>query len=1135
MKTREIVLSIILLTCLFFTSTITQKVQKPFILKYTEDALPFDIIHISLESVVKLNPSFSFSTTTCKASILGDSLGATLVLSDTDPLRIVTTPAIPVYGILSLKEKIGIIEYQIACTSTSETIDITGSVVVQPENIIRSFSPYGIKFEVEKSFAASPEFIFKDIGYWSVNNIHGNNLKYEQKPWNNDPLTEAIPAVRPIKLMEKVNQDYVPLPIQKLKKIAFVCPSVPMNIPLNCLIAIKEDGNTAILFAFGAGFTNDYRWTKSQEKLLNTDANYVFDDCFMHVGIGSFEIICHFWNNAAKKTKLISIGTDTSVELAARVLSTKSINEITCLILDENGTKKLGCIKSQSAIISLIKDILPFSTNIVKILDQGVCSLTMEELIPRTIDDYLMFNCTTSKVIAKIDFSSVSLTGVSGNFVSFSKELPTVTGQTRKIDSSITVNTFLCGSSYNSIFLADGFKKIVYQGNKHIGQILSVALNVTGITSVTKVSCTSQATDFIAVSGQDKYFVSVNNMAKDSIEFERLHLVYKLGDKDDFDISYDGSMVIAFKKDQAVLNVADILEISRVPYLFKIFDPAAVTRGSQNTQIKVSQADEQRYNSADYRVTYISSLPPKVELLSKDKKMPQGVPFSMADFYNVTGLANSQVTIDPPNPDISVNPDALNITTTLPISFTGARFVLGRFYVDTDIGKYYDEAGASFDFQATNAVLKPAKFGCLIGGDVAITVDANDRKKVQFFSLNNSGAISVSPTFTVKGDMLEDSCPGKVLCDDGKPCIAVPIKSTDAFDSGVYAFIYYDTNPTTGAITFSKPSDKLSRHSFVPSQAGSPFGFDKYIISLWNDPINSHCISFILSEGDLTTPWVYRICSLRLIYFYYTSSIKGVNKVDKSVEIKVYSGSYSKEFGNSVHLIKFSAELFKGTTLAVPTQVNWNVLVQKSYYNGVGGLVKSLVEINKETVIITEEIPASKKMTVEPRNRRTFVSFFRGENMVAQWSETAPVSEAKHFVFAFNDKFRLLNQTDASTGKKTITKDLRVHGPAITFTDKAFAAKVASSSFVFNKGQPNEIKFGVQAVLNPAPPEPTSPPKSEGGWGLWIWVILFVIFSIIALAVYFLFIRRESIKRDSKLDQNQRLDDSATVTEPKDQ
>lgn len=1101
-----VVICVALLTSSAYSQTTT---TVNYVLNYTLNALPKDVIHISLAEIIKVYPTLS-KNACASAKILGDSSAATIEVRDSEPTVSGQSQAVPVHLLVKLKDKVGPIQYEVICTVSATAVVATGTIIVEAGNTIKENGTSAVTLRVNKDFVSNSEYVMKDQGYWAIKLFEGNNLRITQEPGASTLLNELIPAIRPIVLMEKTGDKFVPTTITKLKKVSFSCPSVPSSFQFNCLIGLKEDGKTAVMFNSGAGYTNDFRWTKNSEKVLNNDAKFEFEDCFMHIGTQTTENVCYFWNAETKKTKFVSVASEnTAVEIAARVIGVRSLSQITCFILDDTNVKKLTCINTENSIMTEFASMLTPAVTSIKISNEGGCTLQVDDLVTRTFDTNLMFNCAANlKLIVKLDLEKAFKTGVNGKIISLSNELPVVSGSARKVDPGVgQISAFLCANDHHIAFLVDSFKQIAFQGVKYPGQILYSNLDVASVTAVNQIVCTGLATDFVATAGTDRYFVSLSNLNRDQVEYQRVNLIYKMGAMDTLDISNDGNMGIIFKKGQSLYELKDIIEVNRVLGNLKTYDPTVTQVGDYSTKIKAASAGDAKIIIRDYKISYFSNAPSIAQ--KPNTKAPLATTFSVYDYFDVTGTFGT-VVVEPPNPNIVFNSTTTNLTQTLTAVTAGARFVLGKWYIDVDVKKYYNSAQASFDLPNAANVLTSAKLLAVIDDQIAVTVERENRLIIQVFSLNKAGDIAVSNQFTLANQTLDYYSVGKVTGADGKPYLAIAIKHHEGYNNAVFSLLNYAVDATTGAYTFTN-TNVNSTMLFTPDQVSSPFGIDKYFVTSWNDPTHSHCLNLILSEGGLATPWVYKVCNLDTQVFS-GYSLKNVKKVDADkIEVEFWAGSLSKEYGNSVTLYTIEGKIFDAGKPVIPTTVTWTRKNSVVLNNGVGGLVKQYVTLGDEAILITKDVPVSKSMFISGRSLKTHISYFKQNRMVSQEFENLPVSEVRSWAYVFNNNFRLITMTDNTSAKKTVIKDLRVTTPTIQFTNGATPQNVGTSNFIFNKGQPNEVKVPINAALNPPP----APPANSSGGSIWIWIIVIVLLLVVAVGVYFLFFRREKIRRDS--------------------
>ena len=1083
-----------------------------YVLNYTLNALPKDVIHVSLAEIIKLHPTLSKAV--CGTSkILGVNPTETIEVRDSEPTVAGASQSVPVHLLVRLKEKTGPIQYEVNCGLPTASITLTGTIIVEAANSIKENGTSTVALRVNKDFLNNSEYVMKDLGYWPIKLFEGNNLKITQEPGAPNLLNELIPATRPIVLMEKSGEKFIPTTITKLKKVSFSCPSVPSSFQFNCLIGLKEDGKTAVMFNSGAGYSNDFRWTKNAEKQLNADPKFEFEDCFMHIGTQTTENVCYFWNAETKKTKFVSVANETATaEIAARVVGVRSLSQITCFIVDETNVKKLTCVNTENSIMTELAGMLTNAVTTIRISSapEGVCTLSADELLVRTFDTYLMFNCGNNvKLVVKLDLEKAPKTGVNGKIVSFSGEIPVVSGSARKVDPAAgQVSAFLCANDHHIAYLVDSFKQIAFQGVKFPGQLLFSNLDVASVTAVNQVACTGLATDIVVTAGADKYLVSLSTLNRDQVEYQRVNLIYKMGTMDTLDVSNDGNMAIVFKKGQALYELKDIIEVNRVLGNLKTFDPTVTQVGDYSTKIKAASAGDAKVIVRDYKISYFSVTPNITQ--KQNTKAPLATTVSVYDFFDVTGIFGS-VTVDPPNPNIVFNSSTSIDNQTINVVSAGARFILGKWYVETDVKKYHNTSGGSFDLPNAANVLTSSKLLSVIDDQIAVTVGGEQRTIIQVYSLNKAGEIGVSNQLTLPGAVFDYYSFGKVTGADGKPYLAIAIKHHEGYNNGIFNLVNYVIDATTGAFTFTK-TDINSTMIFTPDQVSSPFGVDKYFVTAWNDPTHSHCLNLILSEGGLATPWVYKVCNLDT-QVYSAYSLKNVKKVDADkIEVEFWAGSLSKEFGSSVTLYTIEGKIFDAGKPVIPTSVTWTKKNTVVINNGVGGIVKQYLTIGDEAILITNDVPASKSMFISGRSLKTHVSYFKQNRLVNQFLEPLPVSEVRYWVYTFNNNFRLITQTDNASPKKTVIKDLRITAPTIQFSNGATAQNVGTSSFTFNKGQPNEVKVPITAVLNPPP---AAPAASNGG-SIWIWIIIIVLLLVVAVGVYFLFFRREKIRRDSQ-------------------
>jgi hypothetical protein len=591
--------------------------------------------------------------------------------------------------LLQLKDKTGTVQYELTCVAAGVSVNSTGTVIVEAANLIKENGTSSVIFRVNKDFVSNPVYVMKDFGYWPIRLFEGNNLKITQEPGAPPLLNELISATRPIVLMEKSGDKFIPTTITKLKKISFSCPSVPSSFMYNCLIGLKEDGKTAVMFNSGAGYTNDFRWTNNSEKQLNNDAKFEFEDCFLHIGVQTTENVCYFWNAETKKTKFVSVSDEnTTVEIQSRVIETRSLYQITCFLLDDNNVKKVGCINTENSILKDLSTLLPNSvTNIQVNVSNTTCNITAEQLVVRTFDNYLMVDCPSNvKVVTKLDLEGSAKVAPNNKIINFTTLVKTINLTSRRVDSGVGQNPFfLCANDHHIAYLVDNYQQIAFQGVKYPGQILFAKLDVASVTAVNQVVCTVLATDFVVTAGADKYFVSLSTLNRDQVEYQRVNLIYKMGAMDALEVSNDGNMGIIFKKGQTIYELKDIIEVNRVLGNLKTYDPSVTEAGNYTTKIKAASAGDAKVIIRDYNISYFSvtpSITPKPNI-----KVPLSTNISVYDYFDVNGIFGS-VSVEPPNPNVVFDSNSLDSSEIISNS-VGPRFVLGKWYIDIDAKKYF--------------------------------------------------------------------------------------------------------------------------------------------------------------------------------------------------------------------------------------------------------------------------------------------------------------------------------------------------------------------------------------------------------------------------------------------------------------
>lgn len=1129
--------------------------QTTKIANFTLNGAPGDTVYLGHISTIMESTTRFTTATPCTASFTSpSSVGTTTIEVRGTDATVLPGINITPYVVAKLAaDAVGIYKYKVACTDGTGTITILGTIVSKITNFIRENSTQVLKWNVDASFVNSTDYVLNGVGFWPVGLVEGNNLKISQDPSPSKLMDQFISTVRPLVLYETVAGKPQEMATLKFKFISMACLTVPAGDFPECLFVIKEDLKTAITFNYKLKYNNDYRFIKNREVILNSDATYIFQDCFAHSPNNAQNIYCYYVNTALQKTKLVKFipGATSGTEelLNFKILDTKIVGGLLCMFVSAaDNVKKLGCINAMPATMSAFSFVYARSVEILQISFTGTgvpqnCRVPIIDLLNTggfTLT--LQFSCDSNiKVLGRVSLSNLATSIDADGVVNLGQALPLDATYTRMTDASLVAdNVLLCGNEDHAIFLTNSNTTVTFQGIRNSGQMLKYKLDgINSATSVDKVVCTNNSIYVKITTPTDSYVVDINTMGRGMVEWQRVNQISKLVNTDTFDSSEDGNFALIYKKNPTVsYSPSDILEYNRILAFVKVYDDTVTAAGTYSSTVKITAADNSATIARRYEVNYFTSTP-NIALKNSLNDVPRGSKFSFYDFYDVSGpYQKIELDTNTTNQDIvqltfNVDPGQVRIDDIK----TGAgaqapRFVLNsNFYVDMDNKTIIHSNGTSTSFSTLSGVIvNPRLVGITDGesGDVACLYDANSNKTIQFLYLNGNNQVKVSAVVTLVNETMQDYFTKGFRWN--LPAMIVSTQGSENEYSAYHSYITYTFDAVAKEYTFNTTA-AVGSHSFNRSELSPPKSYSKYVVQTWNDPNHAHCPVMVFSDGDLVKPFDFRICSLPTA-MYAMFSLKSVTLLQPDkIRLEIFEGTQSKEFGTTVNLYTVEATMLEAGSLAIPNNIQWSQTSTRMFRNWAGGLVSSFIETGDEVLLLTRAIQPWTKMIFGLKEQNCTLSMFKKSTDYpthqARYLNCSSSGAVRPLVSRYGSNIRVIQVSSMAGYINTTISDLQIKPQEIQFKAGISATDLKGINFVFNKNVVgSEVKVPVSAYFTP----PATPSSSSSY--VWVWVVIIVLVIGLIGGMAFYLYRREQIRRKTLVDQMMAQDPYATeVTE----
>jgi hypothetical protein len=1115
---------------------------------FTLNAAPGDWLYLGhLDNITDTVGQIT-AASSCNAAFTNPAFTSTIQVLDTDATLVQGTAKPYILAKLS-SDAIGIFQYSVTCTNVAISYKFNGRIVSRKTDEIKQNTTETLRWNVDASFVTSDNYILKNLGFWPVGLVEGNNMRMSQEAGASPLLNEFISTVRPLVLFNTTGGSPVQMSSFKFKKITMACHKIPADDYPECLFALKEDGKTISTFNYKLRYPNDYRFTFRRDILLNSDTAFVYDDCFVQAPFWAQNIYCYFINPTTNQTKLVSFSatqtTPTEKILPFVIIEVKILEGILFVVMKKNdGKVYVGGINARASTIANIELLGNSAVEVIQATVPGHagCQALVKDLRQTGGFSLTMhFTCTGANVIARIDTAQLFNAMDANLILNLGQAVPIDLQYTRKVDAAMGGSyTFLCGNKDHALFLTNGNTKVSYQGIRSTGQVLTYTLDgITNVNSVDKIECTTLSTFVKLTTSSGSYVVDISTMGRGLAEWQRVNYILKLENGMDlFDLSDDGNMAVVFQKNKPVYTMADVLEYNRLIGLVKVYDDKITTPGSYSTTIKITNPQGANGLMRRFEVNYFTSAS-NVALKNSMNEIPRGVRVPFYDYYDISGpYKNIELDTTTSNQDIAqlffnVDPNRLNSDTKL--NSLAARFVLmDNYYIDCEAKTVSKSDGTSKPFSSTvstGLIAQPRLLGVTIGEEgrqIACLYSASDSKKVQYLYLDSNFDVKISSPMNTPNTTIVDYITRGKRWDIAGFILAY--HSVEYDHAALFVYHLYTFNAVTKEYTFNN-TESTGRHVFNRSELYHPKFFDKYVVQVWNDPNHAHCPVIVISEGDLVKPFDFRICSLPTsMYGMFNLGTVTMVGTDK-IRMDIWEGSQSKEFGTTMAVYTVEAVILEAGSLTIPNNVQWNLVNTKRYKNWSGGLPWTFIENGDEVYVMTRSIIPWSKMTFEGKEQTCVLSMFKKNfdfpTHQVTYNNCSDSGSVRPVVSRYGSNVRVVqygNATGATPNTTIVDFQLRPH--EIMFKSGISVDNLKGINFVFNKGVAgSEVKVPVTAFFGNPPA-----PSSSSTWWIWLIVIL-VILSIIGLVGFFMW-RRERIRRKTLVDQMMAQDPyAAEVTE----
>lgn len=1135
-----------------FCSSVLSQVPPPVNIQLPEilGALAGDKIGLGGLDNLTRDAYFSNNSNDCTGKFDNTAVG-TISIKTLDPGLENATQVLPSYAIAELASVEGSHRYTISCTNKNNNskYELFGRVEITKPTATFLYGLQGMSLMVDTTYQNDSRNMVKALGYFPLT-MGDSNFRRISSDAGDAYFKNAL--VGPISLSQFYESDGKTLltsfPFVGIQQGCMMSISFPFFKAEDCVIVMKDNKN-AVFFNYTSteGMLGS-KIIKTKERPVQTDDNYNFEACFTvpkFLGGGfDSDIFCWFFNPATKKTKIVHTKEKDKVpdvEVNFRIIEQQPVdlgNSIICFLIDELQSKpfKVGCLTPGFGLtnLSVFNELLAASASTLNVTtnSNSNCLLNVGSLSGSTnpfrhFTGFGECNATSNKFSGYITVDKSipqSGTGV------FNMSAPLKGEVVRVANPSATA--YLCKFETNIVYLAtnNGNAEVNFQGTSwhNRGRLLRMPLNLVGAATLISATC-SKSYGVVIVEKNNARYVLAFSSPRDfaSSLLSRVPIFEKLENNGNYFDGTDDVMAGFIFNKKAVGSTylfSDVSVISTYGYLLDIFNPQVTAAGEYKTRV-TQKAEGGDSFSFDVSMSLFNGSAQIVERPGMEiPTIPRGVAHDLQKYYSLSGNF-STLTMDNNSVVTFTNLVIANSTTTNYTKGSRSVFVLGNEYlVDLDKKTFTNEKdGVSTAIAST--IPNTAEFIGLVDNppayQMALVSNPAD-KTVQVVYLNTkNNKIELSTPLNINGIAINGTCFHSVNSKN-EASIAVAVSNNTGSTEARYFNVRYLVDSTTGTLT--KPTFEVLDHVFKYVETISR-PIDKYIVQLGKDDSSGAgsfaaiCPVMRFIGGNIRSAMIYPICALPEFpesgHFIVNASKTG-NTV--KVDVVITTGHPELGYGTAITL---EADLFDGADFRPNKDIVWKVKQTRKFQKFLGHIIWYGKNGDQEVFIGRRYQPKTLMGSSENAPPAFVFSFFKTDlNSPFHQFEENNINFAAAFEYKNNWFITMLNTTGQEQEVKTVTAGYIP--PTITLAASASVDQIVGQTVTFNKGTPNEVKRPMRSIAppQPAPPAPAPAPASSSN----TWIIVLVVLVGLALigggVYYYLFMRRETIRRESDLNAN---------------
>lgn len=1073
------------------------------IMNFTSGLLPQDIYLIDLSVVVKnFSDSAAFNPSNCEVSKTSAADTNLYELVAQDGSKLIGDAGKLRYLKVAADSKPGTFQYKIECTVAGKVRSVIGAVSVENQTAVKTNQTTEVKLFM--TAAAFDEYRFSRQELWyQLAQVRGNNLQGKLDPQPLASLGQSAFYTKVPTLYDILNSLPTDLHAIKLAKAFFLrsCGTGPSNLTGHCLLGVREDRRTVVLFRYVP--SRSY-WAKSGEKQLSIGDSSLFEGCFGWPLGNATDVLCYY-TETSSNTSIISFNGNQNQSLEYKITGMRHLSaNLLCFRLVSGNSSRAACIDDKYSTVGSFSGLFNQSVERFKLRSSNIelhaalsgCFIEAADFFasPFRLDSFGLI-CQGKQYFGNFDVKSLEQAKAHPLNLA---ELPVSSANT--FSSQATVETFLCANQHHSIFYSKTASswKIMYLSMKKPGQQLAVDMDLGPLVSVDQVHCSEAGADFVANLKDGAYFVSMDGLDREAPDLQRVNKIEYLQPNHSPSVAINGwSGLIFDPQSKPVMLPTNFREFNRDGIKQLMLKYLSGYQQLMNTTLQISNPSATR----DFKpITFWfeqGDQYPSIKL-KPDKKLPKDLPrINLLDYFDLKGSILT-VNIEASEHDIKMTympvvQESLAETTNANLA-TLPKMVLGEFIVNLQNLTYFKTKAEERNISHPGVVLNQSYLLGSLTGDLAV-ICSDTRQQLQFVWVNKEAAVVLSRLITldvpVVADLSLDASALQVLEPNKSFRLDVPaLKPSDSYQRIV---IDITRNDADGNYEFSSASYVPYQTDRNPTQQDVA-SLESYRLTLLHapDPASNLCLRLILEGGLLLVPFEYRVCNHRLPlnHLFKLRRLTKINTTD--VELDLFASSPSPLEGDSVYELKIKATLFSDSGPRVPEAVIWELVSSKRWRNSFGGQVLAFIQNGNSTIILT-------------RNKRGpgnfVVSFFLREVLVSSWEETV-AGPGGLIPGKYDGRDCIIS--------KVVIRCVTVTDPVMVLPETMLTDFHTHLYFHVNRGLPSEVRIPILSILEATKPEH---PPSPISLGLVVWIVLLVLLCALILVLVYL-LKREIVKKN---------------------